>query len=407
MKTCELMINSKLCLPVNDDMTLIEDQSIAIEKGFIAKIGNSKTLATEFNGRETLDLPNHLIMPGLINCHVDFSAPNASALQSRNGKSSAFSDRKNKPTAYSNENKTINQSDVLAELVKTGTTTFAGMTSNIEELVEQSAQLGLRCQVASFITEESGVEYQQNRSLRQTLELHDKYKNNSLINIAFGLANPTLMNIKFIELLAMYANEIQAPIQGLQATKAKPSSSQNSETVSSLEQHQQCGLLGPNFQSIPLLKFDEEELAILETTGTKIIHCPSLAMANAQSCNSLQEFWDKDFDIGIGTHYTPSNNFKSLLDTAFLAALLSKHQTLNPKTIKAEDLVYALTLGGAKVLGLANEIGSIEVGKKADLVTLNIGNSNRNFSTYSLTDLLFGNSQLQPDHVFVSGNSLL
>ena len=90
-----------------------------------------------------------------------------------------------------------------------------------------------------------------------------------------------------------------------------------------------------------------------------------------------------------------------------MAALLSKHQTLNPKAIKAEDLVNSLILGGAKVLGLANEIGSIEVGKKADLVTLNIGNSNRNFSTYSLTDLLFGNSQLQLDHVFVSGNSLL
>ena len=59
------------------------------------------------------------------------------------------------------------------------------------------------------------------------------------------------------------------------------------------------------------------------------------------------------------------------------------------------------------MLGLANEIGRIEVGKKAELVALNIGNSNRDFSTNSLTDLLFGNSQLQVEHAFVSGNSLL
>ena len=108
MKTCDLMINSKLCLPVNNDMHLIKDQSIAVEKGVTAKIGDSKTLSTELTGRKTLDLPNHLIMPGLINCHVDFSAPNASALQSRNDKPSAFDDRKNEPTAYSNGNKTVN-----------------------------------------------------------------------------------------------------------------------------------------------------------------------------------------------------------------------------------------------------------------------------------------------------------
>ena len=130
-----------------------------------------------------------------------------------------------------------------------------------------------------------------------------------------------------------------------------------------------------------------------------------MQIANAQGCNSLKDFWDKDFDIGIGTYYTPSNNFKNFLDTALLAALLSKHQTLNPKAIKAEDLVYSLILGDAKVLGLANEIGRIEVGKKAELVALNIGNSNRDFSTNSLTDLLFGNSQLQVEHAFVSGNS--
>ena len=166
-----------------------------------------------------------------------------------------------------------------------GTTTLAGMTSNIEELIKQCSKLGLRCQLASFITEELGVEDQQNQSLRQALELHDKYKNNSLINIAFGLENPTLMKIEFSELLAMYANEIQAPIQGFQTKKAKPSSSPNSEIVSSLEQHQQSGLLGPKFQSIPLLKFDEEELAILVTAGAKIIYCPSFANCK---CSRLQ-----------------------------------------------------------------------------------------------------------------------
>ena len=79
-----------------------------------------------------------------------------------------------------------------------------------------------------------------------------------------------------------------------------------------------CPVYWPNFQSIPLIKLDEEELAILKSSATKIVRCPSLIMTNAQGCNSLQELWEEDFDVGVGTHYTSSNHFGSQLDTAFL-----------------------------------------------------------------------------------------
>ena len=408
MKSCDLMINSKLCLPVNDEMSLLEDQSIAIDKGLIIELGDSKAVKSEFYARENLDLPDHLVMPGLIDCHIDFSASSPSALLSHNNTFLSFNQANQVRSLITTEQKPINNARALAELLKRGTTTFAGIASNsnIELLAEQCSKRGVRSQLSSFITEELGAEDQQNQSLRQTLELHDKYKNSSLINIAFGLTNPCLMKPDFIEVIAMYANEVNAPIQGFHATRAESSNPRNSSTNSSLKQHQLSGLLGPNFQSIPLTKFDEEELAILKSSGTKIVHCPSLIMANAQGCNSLQELWEEGFDVGVGTHCTSSNNFGNQLDTAFLAALLSKHQSPKPITIETEDLIYSLTLGGAKVLGLASKIGSIESGKKADLIALNIGGATKNLAKTSLADLLFGNSQLQLEHSFVSGISL-
>ena len=407
MKSCDLMINSKLCLPVNDEMSLLEDQSIVIDKGLIIERGDSKAIKSEFYARETLDLPNHLVMPGLIDCHIDFSATSASALKSHNNMFSSYNPTNQGRSLITIGQKLINHAPALAELLKRGTTTFAGMTSNIEELAEQCSKLGVRSQLSSFITEDLGAEDQQNQSLRQTLELHDKYKNSSLINIAFGLTNPCLMKRDFIEVIAMYANEVNAPIEGFHATRAESLNRRNSSTNSSLKQHQLSGLLGPNFQSIPLIKFDEEELAILESSGAKIIYCPSWIMAAAQASNSLHELWNENFDVGIGTRYTSSNNLKSLLDAAFLAALLSKHQSHEPTTIEAEDLIHSLTLGGAKVLGLASEIGSIESGKKGDLIALNIGDATKNLAKASLADLLFGNSQLRLEHSFVSRASLL
>ena len=160
-------------------------------------------------------------------------------------------------------------------------------------------EAGVRSQLASLITEDLGEEDHQNQSLCQTLELHDKNKNSSLINIAFGITNPCLMKVDFIEIIATYANEVNVAIQGFHATRAESSNPRNSSTNSSLKLHQLSGLLGPNFQSIPLIKLDEEELAILKSSATKIVHCPSLIMANAQGCNSLQELWEEDFDVGV------------------------------------------------------------------------------------------------------------
>ena len=295
MKSCDLMINSKLCLPVNEDMSLLEDQSIAIDEGLILELGDSKTVKSEFYARENLDLPEHLVMPGLIDCHIDFSASRASALQSHNNMFSSLNHTNQGRSIITTEQRPINHSRALAELLKRGTTTFAGIASNsnIEELAEQCSKRGVRSQLSSFITEDLGAEDQHNQSLRQTLELHDKYKNSSLINIAFGLTNPCLMKRDFIEMIAMYANEVNAPIQGFHTTRAKSSNRHNSSANSSLKQHQLSGLLGPNFQSIPSIKFDEEELAILKSSGTNIVHCPSLIMANAQGCNSLQELWEE------------------------------------------------------------------------------------------------------------------
>ena len=148
MKSCDLMINSKLCLPVNDEMSLLEDQSIAIDKGLIIELGDSKAVKSEFYARENLDLPNHLVMPGLIDCHINFSASRASALHSHNNTFSSFDHTNQGRSLIRTEQKPINHARALAELLKRGTTTFAGMTSNIEELAEQCSKLGIRTQLS-------------------------------------------------------------------------------------------------------------------------------------------------------------------------------------------------------------------------------------------------------------------
>ena len=107
------MINSKLCLPVNDKMSLLEGQSIAIDKGLIIELGDSKAVKSEFYARENLDLPDHLVMPGLIDCHIDFSASSASALLSHNNTFLSFNHTNQVRSLITTEQKPINNLSLI------------------------------------------------------------------------------------------------------------------------------------------------------------------------------------------------------------------------------------------------------------------------------------------------------
>ena len=151
----------------------------------------------------------------------------------------------------------------------------------------------------------------------------------------------------------------------------------------------------------------ENELELIQNSGSKIIHCASSALEKAQGCTPISKIQNQGISVGFGLKQTATNDSLNLFSEANIASLFAKHNERNSSAISSEELVQILTMGGADVLGIDALTGSIEAGKQADLIAINL----ENLIFTSKKELLVGLIRETPpsaiDYVFVSGRAIL
>ena len=411
MKSCDLLIHSSFCLPISPQNDLLRNQTIAITNGKIIEIGNTSNLKKNYAAAKTLDLSNHLVMPGLINCYIEPSE--LVGWEEDHSKQTIKSNDKDSTKNTRNISLDENEAELEAEkfltkIIKSGTTTFAYMHHPSTQIATMSNKLGIRSQFAVRIRENLSQDNTQPGNLSRVLTLYDDHKHNSLVNIAFGIRDPSALSPSFSKEISMLANEIQIPIQAIldnELTSRQNSSSQIKQSW--LNHFQALGLLGPYFQLIQKSQLSKEILGILSNSGSNVIHCPSSGMRKAEGYSSIETIKKAGISAGLGTHKTYTNQSLSIFHEANLASLFAKHEDREPLAGSLKDLIYTLTLGGAHVLGMDEITGSIEPGKQADLIAINIVNLKPSSMEALLSSLIYGHQSLEIEHVFISGKALL
>jgi len=132
------------------------------------------------------------------------------------------------------------------------------------------------------------------------------------------------------------------------------------------------GLLGPQTVLVHMVHLDDSDIAAVAKTGTHVAHCPTSNAKLASGICRLPELLDAGVNVGLGTDGAPCNNTNDLLQEMKLAAIIHKAKSFDPTIITAEQVLEMATINGAKALGLADSIGSLEVGKKADFVAVDM-----------------------------------
>jgi len=135
---------------------------------------------------------------------------------------------------------------------------------------------------------------------------------------------------------------------------------------------QSVGLLGLNTVLVHMVHLDDSDIAKLAETGTHVAHCPTSNAKLASGICRLPELLEAGVNVGLGTDGAPCNNTNDMLQEMKLAAIIHKANTCNPTLISAEQVLEMATINGARALGLGDEIGSLEVGKKADFVAVDM-----------------------------------
>lgn len=131
------------------------------------------------------------------------------------------------------------------------------------------------------------------------------------------------------------------------------------------------GLLGPQTVLVHMVHLDDSDIKMLAETGTHVAHCPTSNYKLASGICRVPDLLDAGVNIGLGTDGAPCNNSNDMFQEMKLAGILHKAVTYNPKVVPAETVLEMATINGAKALGLEHEIGSLEIGKKADFVAIN------------------------------------
>ena len=408
---CDLVLSASWVLPVAPQNTVLKEHAVAIRDTEIVAIGPTASLLEAFAEAEHRHLQDHVLMPGLVNAHGHA----AMTLLRGAGEDQPLQAWLNE-TIWPLEGRLMNADFVslgtdlaIAEMIAGGTTTFADMYFFPEVVAERATQAGIRAQVAFPVIEFPNAWSESvDDGVSKGLALCDEYRHDQLIQIAFGPHSAYTVNASDLGKVAMYANELDVPVQiHLHENLAEVQEAAERIGHSWLKLLDDIGLLGPNLQAVHMTQLDADDIELVARTQTRVVHCPTSNLKLASGYCPTGALAAAGVQVGLGTDGAASNNQLDMFDELRLASLLAKHQSADASAGNAAQAIKMATLDSARALGLGQLTGSLEPGKRADLISVNT----REFSMQPLYDpfaaLVHGGATKAVTNVYVNGQALL
>jgi 5-methylthioadenosine/S-adenosylhomocysteine deaminase len=407
----DTILNAKWILPIVPRGQVFQDCSLVLHQGRIVAIHPTPQLELVYLSRNTIDLPDHVLMPGLVNAHGHA----AMSLLRGYADDMALMEWL-KHHIWPAENRWLDETFVhdgtqlaLAEMLKTGTTCFSDMYFFPEVTAAAVHQAGLRAQLCFPILDfPSAWARDADDYIHKGLALHDGYRSHDRIRIGFGPHAPYTVADAPLKRIAILAEELQAPIQiHVHETAGEVADALSTSGNRPLRRLRDLGLLSPLTQCVHMTQVDDQDLQDLQHSGASVIHCPESNLKLASGLCPVQRLMDAGIPVGLGSDGAASNNDLDMFGELTTAALLGKLAAGDASALSAHTALELATLGSAKALGLDGLIGSLEPGKSADVIAVNLAD----LTTLPLYDLashlVYNNRSSWVSHVWVAGRPLL
>ena len=363
----KILIKNANVLDMVGDSPNIKKEDILIKDNIIDKIDQS----IDEEADEIIDAKNNLLMPGLVNTHTHI--PMALFRGYKDEKKledwlfNAIFPVEGK---LSDEDVYYNSYLSCIELIKSGTTTINDMyfkTQNVIKAIEETGLRGCVCWCTHDMLIEDHVE--------RSLENAKKYNNdpNSRIKVFASFHAPYTCSKSTIKLITDLADEIKMPIHlHLSETKTEEKTIQEKYNKSATKYLYDLGVFNHPVILAHGIHFSDDDLELLKDIKGGISHNPISNSKLASGVCDVVKLKKKGFNIGLGTDGQGSTTTLDMFDEMRTCAYHQKLKYEDPTIIKAYDILKMATIEGAKVIGLDKEIGTIEVGKKADMIIIDI-----------------------------------
>lgn len=409
-ESVDTLLHPGWILPMAPRNEVLSGYSLAIANGRISAL-LPREEAAQLNPAQELELPDHAVLPGLINAHGHAAMSLLRGYADDYPLMPWLEDHiwPAEAAHVSEDFAAVGVELAIAEMLRSGTTTFSDMYFFPEVTAEVVRASGMRCQLSiPIIGFATAWARDAQECISKGLALRDTLKHDERIAVVFGPHATYTVPPQDMARVATLAAELDLPVQiHLHETQG--------EVLQWVEQHGkrpldslfELGLLGPRTQCVHMTDLGDQDIALLTQTGAQVVHCPQSNMKLASGACPVQKLHNAGVNVALGTDSAASNNSLNLFSEMKAAALLAKLHAHDATALPAADALYMATLGGAKTLGLDSEIGSLEVGKAADLIAVDLSGPGTSPVYNPLSQLVYACNGSEVSHAWVAGQCLL
>jgi 5-methylthioadenosine/S-adenosylhomocysteine deaminase len=426
-KKVDMIFTHGYLITMNQKRQIIEDGAIAIKDGSIAGIGKTNRILSEYETDDLRDLKGKLLHPGLIDAHNHVTVSLLGGWVPDYFTSKQMYKYLIEPYT---ENKTVEHefySTLLAcvEMVLNGTTAFGdtGVTGDencLDKVVEAVKMVGLRGRISHGIADRHTGSLKKlmnsttGQCIRKLEYQLDKYPAgpDEMVGCWVGIQGMGTCSDELLvkaKKLADKYNTILHMHQSVFADEVKVYMAQVNGKLP-IEHLYELDILGPKTSLVHMIYLNSKEVDILEKTKTRVVHCPGASVRfglGSSIKGSFPEMIKRGIIVALGTDEGNCSDALDMFKMAYLAATIHKEARCEVPVISIETALEMATINGAIAMGMDDKIGSLEIGKKADIVIHHLNNPESHPNLDPLNNLLLSSLSKSVDTVLVDGKIIV
>ena len=411
MLPIDLLIEPRWLVPVEPAGVVLEDHAVAIDAGRIVALLPRTDAAARYSPRERVELPGHALIPGLVNAHTH----NPMTLM-RGLADDLPLMRWLQEHIWPAEAKSIGPEFVrdgielaVAEMLRGGTTCCNENYFFPDVQAATYRRLGFRAMVGLPVIEfPSAWAATRDEYFDKGLAVHDEFRGESLIGTSFAPHAPYTVSDESFERIRMLSDQLDVPVHlHLHETAHEVEEARRERGARPFARMQSLGLVNDHLVAVHMTQLTEAEIAACAEAGVSVAHCAESNLKLASGFCPAARLVRAGVNLALGTDGCASNNDLDMFGEMRTAALLAKAVANDASALDAASTLRAATLGSAKAMGWDDRIGSIEVGKQADLAAVKLDELETQPMYDVVSQLVYAAGRHQVSDVWIAGERKL
>ena len=407
----DIQINARWVVPLSasHSRTVLQNQAVFVKDGKILAIQDQQ--ATSHQADRVVDLSDHILLPGYVNAHGHAAMSLFRGLADDLPLMTWLNDH-----IWPAEGQWVSDDFVqdgtrlaIAEMIKCGTTTYADMYFYPRSGVQAAIDSGIR-NVSFTPILDFPTNFAQNADdyIEKAVAAHKQFHNQPRITLGLGPHAPYTVSDEPLKHITMLADQLDLPVQiHLHETAFEVAQSLEEKGKRPTQRLADLGFLTERVSCVHMTQISDDDIQILQQTGASVVHCPESNLKLASGFCPAAQLLSNGIHLGLGTDGAASNNDLNIQGEMKTAAMLAKAVAEDAAALPAWQALEMATIGGAKALGLEEHIGSLDVGKWADMQAVHLTQLGQNPLYDPISQLVYTDSSRATEYVWVAGKALL